>query len=285
MKNLRWRLPRQRIAVLLVLAALLVAGGTLARSAIVRSAIVRGAIVRGAIARAATGSDDHAGSARQQATAIQLTFPAPSATAGPPTGTATRTATAVGRPVIEAVTAETNVRAGPDINEPRVAVISPGTQYPVVGRRFDWYQIEMPEASGGVGWVYSGVVNLAGDPAAIPELELDQIATVDPALQAAQQTADYVTQTPGAIMSLTAMGQITPTGVFTPEGGEGPTLVPGAPLPTYTPPPFTNTPVIIPQASGATSEASDDAIPPIVPILALGALGLLGLIVALLRRL
>ncbi len=265
MRDLRRLLHGQRIAVLLLLAALLAAGGT--------------------IARAATGGGTSKDGAQQQATAIQLTFPAPSATAGPPTGTATRTATAVGRPVIEANTAETNVRAGPDINEPRVAVIGPGTQYPVVGSRFDWYQIEMPEASGGVGWVYSGVVNLIGDAAAIPELELDQIATVDPAVQAAQQTVEFVTLTPGAIMSLTAMMQVTPTGVFTPEGGEGPTLEPGAPLPTYTPPPFTNTPIIIPQASGAPSEANNDAIPPIVPILALGALGLLGLVVALLRRL
>ncbi|WP_162909339.1 SH3 domain-containing protein [Aggregatilinea lenta] len=269
MEFVRSRLVRQRFAGLLLLAALVAAGGTLVNSAIAR-------------ADNGGGAPD---SMALQATPIQLTFPAPSATQGPPTGTATRTATAAGRPVIEAVTAETNVRAGPDINEPRVAVISPGTQYPVVGRRFDWYQIEMPEASGGVGWVYSGVVTLIGDEAAIPNLELDQIATVDPSLQAVQQTADFVTATPGALLTLTAIGQVTPTGVFTSEGGEAATLEPGAPLPTFTPPPFTNTPIIIPQASGATSEASDDAIPPIVPILALAALGLLGLMVALLRRL
>ncbi|WP_324392035.1 SH3 domain-containing protein [Aggregatilinea sp.] len=256
---------RQRIAVLIVTVALLAAGGT--------------------IARAATGGEASESSAQQQPTPIQLTFPAPSATQGPPTGTPTRTPTVAGRPMIEAVTAETNVRSGPDINDPRIAVISPGTQYAVVGSRFDWYQIEMPEATGGVGWVYSGVVTLIGEAAQIPELELDQISTADPALQAAQQTADYVTQTPGAIMTLTAMVQVTPTGVFTPEGGEAATLVPGAPLPTFTPPPFTNTPVIIPQASGAASEASTEGMPPIVPILALGALGLMGLLVALLRRL
>lgn len=238
------------------------------------------------LVRAATGHAPGAAGARQEPTPIPLEFPQPSPTAGPPTGTATRTPTQGGRAVIEAISNETNVRAGPDINEGRVGIINPGTQYPVVARRFDWYQIEFPEAPSALGWVYSGVVTLTGDPATIPELNLDQVPTIDPSMQAVQQTAEFITQTPGAAITLTAMGQLTPTGVFTPEpGAEGPTLEPGAPLPTFTPPPFTNTPVIIPQASTATSEAPDSSIPPIVPILALGALGLMGLLVGLLRRL
>jgi len=69
----------------------------------------------------------------QQPTAVPLQFPTPTATAGPPTETPTRTPTALGRAVVEAISVDTNVRAGPDINENRVGQIQPGTQYPVLG--------------------------------------------------------------------------------------------------------------------------------------------------------
>ena len=78
---------------------------------------------------------------------------------------------------------------------------------------------------------------------------------------------------------------VTPTGIFTPQPGEQiATRAPGEPLPTFTFPPYTPTPVAIPRENTNTQTA-EGGIAPILPIMALGALGLMGLIVATLRRL
>lgn len=242
-------------------------------------------VVSGSIAWAASPGYDAQDAAAAQGTPVPLQFPTPTPTAGPPTETATRTPTSAGRPVVEAISNDTNVRAGPDINETPLGKIYPGMQYPVIGQRFDWYRIEFPDSPTGTAWVYSGVVNLTGDPSLIPQLELEDIPTIDPVIASAQETLAAITGTPGAIATLTAQVQITPTGVFTAAPGQAePALIPGAPLPTFTFPPFTNTPVIIPRAAPSTAQDSS-GMPPIVPILALGALGLLGLLVSLLRRL
>jgi len=219
----------------------------------------------------------------QEATPVPLVFPTatPSpAASGTPTRTPTQGASGA---FVEAITEGTNVRAGPDINEARLGQIGPGTQYPVLGRRFNWFLIAYPNAPGGQAWVYSEVVTLSGDAATIVEMELGDIPTADPLLSAAEGTAEAITQTPGIAFTLTAQSFITPTGVFTAAPGAGPTLAPGQPLPTYTFPPYTPTPVPIPRANPAP--AAESGLPPIVPILALGALGLMGLLVALLRRL
>jgi hypothetical protein len=195
--------------------------------------------------------------------------------------------------MVEALSNETNVRAGPDINEARLGIINPGEQYPVVAKRFDWYQIEYPTSPNGMAWVYKEVVNLSGDAAAIPELSLEEIPEVDPAFlnaqdatSNAQQTVNAMIETPGAVGTLTIEAMITPTGVFTAGPGEiAPTLEPGAPLPTYTPPQFTNTPIILPRAAATTDTSNEGGFPPIIAILALGALGLMGLLVSFLRRL
>jgi hypothetical protein len=232
---------------------------------------------------ALSGGESNAPARQGAPTAVPLQFPTPTATAGPPTETPTRTPTALGRAVVEAISADTNVRGGPDINENRVGQIQPGTLYPVLGKRFNWYQIEYTNSPTGTAWVYFEVVTLTGDPALIPELSLEDIPTVDPAFLAQQQTAEAVANTPGGAATLTAQVLITPTGIFTVVPGEGPTLVPGAPLPTFTYPPYTPTPVAFPRTNPAPVQSG--GIPPLVPILALGALGLMGLLVALLRRL
>ena len=156
--------------------------------------------------------------AQDNPTPIQLQFPTPTATAGPPTETPTRTATSAGRPFVEAIQDATNVRAGPDINEDRVGQIYPGTRYAVLGKRFEWYWIEYPESPIGSAWVHNSVVTLSGDAALIPEVELDQIPTVDRLFIDQQGTAQAVQDTPGALATLTAQALITPTGFFTPEG-------------------------------------------------------------------
>jgi hypothetical protein len=243
-------------------------------------------VVSTSIAWAGSSSTEGQPERAAQGTPVPLQFPTPTPTAGPPTETATRTPTSAGRAVVEAISNDTNVRAGPDINDTPVGKIFPGRQYPVVGQRFDWYQIEFPDAPSGTGWVYSGVVTLSGDPQTIVQLELEDIPTVDPAFAAVQETLAVITGTPGSLATLTAQVQITPTGVFTAAPGEvAPTLYPGQPLPTFTFPPYTSTPVIIPRAAPSTLQDNSGSLPPLIPILALGALGLLGLLVSLLRRL
>jgi len=193
----------------------------------------------------------------------------------------TRTPTSAGRPYIEALQESTNVRAGPDINENRVGQIFPGTTYPILGKRFQWYWIEFPESPAGTAWVHESVVRIGGDITQIQDIELESIPTIDPVTLAVQQTAEAIINTPGAVATLTAQAQITPIGVFTP-GAAGPTLAPGQPLPTFTFPPYTVTPIPIPRTNPPPANSS--GIAPIVPILALAALGLMGLLVSLLRR-
>jgi hypothetical protein len=219
-------------------------------------------------------------------TPVPLQFPTSTGTPPPPSASPTRTPTSLGRPAVEAISAETgtNVRAEPDINASIIGKIYPGTQYGIIGQRFEWYLIEFPDSPSGTGWVNQTVVNVSGDVTTIQELALEDIPTIDPAFLVAQQTAAVITQTPGAQATLTAQSQVTPTGVFTPNPSAVATLVPGAPLPTFTYPPFTYTPVIIPEAAPAVATSSS-GIPPVVPILALAALGVMGLLIALLRRL
>jgi len=245
-------------------------------------------LASGSIAWASLGDSEPeaARAAQTTPTAVQLQFPTPTATAGPPTDTPTRTPTSQGRPVVEAISNETNVRAAADINAVRLGLIFPGTTYPVIGKSFNWYLIEFPESPTGSAWVYRDVVRLTGDEALIPELTEEEIPAVDPAFVSAQETAQFVSATPGAIATLTAQVQLTPTGVFTPAPGEEGTeaLDPDAPRPTFTSPPYTNTPIVIPKAA-ADASTSPGGLAPIVPILALAALGLMGLLVGLFRRL
>lgn len=265
---LSWQHTRKGWLTLILITLLIMAGATLARAY-------------------NTASDTDSGQlARQQApTAVPLVFPTFTATAGPPTETPTRTPTQGSGAMIEAVSPDTNVRAGPDITENRIGQIQPGAQYRVLGKRFEWYQIEYPQSPTGTGWVHYSVVTLTGDPATIPELELGDIPTIDPAFLDQQKTSEAIANTPGAAATLTAQALVTPTGIFTAIPGEA-ALEPGAPLPTFTYPPYTPTPVAFPRTNPPPVEATGiPPIVPIVPILALGALGLMGLLVSLLRRL
>ncbi len=235
--------------------------------------------------RGAAQPGDHAQAAQVETpTPVQFDFPEPTATVVELSPTPTRTATVVANNFIEALSDDTNVRSGPDIEAEPLGQIYPGTQYRVVARRFDWYQIEFQDSPTGSAWVYSGVVELTGNAADIPEVELDQIPTIDPGFIAAQQTAQFVRETPGGLATLTAAVEITPTGVFTTSPDEAATLDPSAIPPTFTEPPYTNTPIVIPRGAPAPV-GSPGGVPPIVPILALAALGFMGLLVALLRRL
>jgi hypothetical protein len=225
-------------------------------------------------------------------TAVPIQFPTQTATPQA-TPSPTRTGTPQGRSgaMAEAISPDTpsNVRSGPDIGAQLVGTISVGTQYPILGRRFEWYLIEYPDGPGGRAWVHQTVVNVIGDANSIQELETDQITTPVPTategVVGLDQTLIAVTQTPGAAETLVIESgiELTATSTVDPNAPTA-TRDPSVPLPTFTYPAMTVTPVIIPDAAPTVSTETT-GVPPIVPILALGALGLMGLLVALLKRL
>lgn len=256
-----------------------------AHSRLRRAAILAALFAAAGMILARVAARSEAGTLAQTSpTPIQLQFPTPTETAGPPTETPTRTPTSEGRPFIEALQDATNVRTSPDIGDNLLAQIFPGTRYPVVGKYFQWYMIEFPNSPNGIAWVHESVVSLIGDEAMVtPIPDLGGVPTLDPAYVAGQETAAAVTSTPGAIATLTAQVLITPTGIFTADPGATATLAPGERLPTFTFPAQTPTPVVIPRTAPVTEQSG--GVPPIIPILALGALGLMGLLVGLMRRL
>ena len=252
-----------------------------ARRGVLSALVTVGVLGIGVSLAWASGSGARAERSAQAAspTPVELQFPTSTPTPGPPTATPSRTPTSVGRPWVEAIGEYANVRAEPDINGARVGQIRPGTTYPILGQRYQWYWIEYPEIPAGAAWVHESVVKVGGDVTQI--VQLDELPTVEPELAAAQATALAISATPGMVATMTAQAQITPTGVFTAQPQAGGALD-GQPLPTFTFPPYTVTPLVIPRQNPPPAESG---LPPVVPIMALGALGLLGLLVATLRRL
>ncbi len=224
---------------------------------------------------------DRAILAQESPSAVPLQLPTETPTPGPPTETPTRTPTPAGLPQIEAIASPTNIRAEADITANKAGEIHPGTRYDVLGQRFEWYYIAVPEIPSGRAWVHNSVVTLDGDPAAIPQFELEDLPTADSGLVSVQETALAISATPGAAATLTAQALITPTGIFTAAPDEA-TLAPGQRPPTFTHPPASVTPVPFPRTNPPTETGG---LAPIVPILALGALGLMGLLMSILRRL
>lgn len=224
--------------------------------------------------------------------------------AAPATGpelspTFTRTPTVTGPVLLEAKAdaGDVNVRADADIEAERIGAIRAGDTYPVLGRRFRWYQFQFDQSPSGRGWVFDELVTIIGDESAIQDFSLEDMPTQDTAAIAATQTQEAVTLTPGGLLTATIVARdggvvlIDPglSGSF--STGEDLSLM--EVLPTYTYPPNviaalptedslvtvtpTNTPAapLIPLPSG---------IPPIAPILILGGIGALGLMLNSLRR-
>ncbi|MBI5929070.1 MAG: SH3 domain-containing protein [Chloroflexi bacterium] len=220
-------------------------------------------------------------------TPLPVNLPTSTPTLPPATDLPTATATVSGPILAEAKSPDTNVRAEPDISANRLGLIQPGAQYRVLAKRFEWYQIEYPDTPSRLGWVHQSVVTIIGDPAAIPDIAVESLPTTDPTLAAREETAISATQTPGGLLTLTAQVFVTPQGIFTQVAGPTSTLAPGERLPTFTFPPFTNTPIRIEELrkSTVTSPNNSSGFAPIVPIVGLAALGLLGLLVGILRRL
>lgn len=120
--------------------------------------------------------------------------PTPTATETPtqtptPTETPTLTPTPLGPPMAEAAEENTVVQSEPGNRGGPLGLIQPGETYPITAQSDGWYEIEIDESPTGSGWISGEMVTLRGDVETVPELPPDEIATVSPAIMAAQGTA------------------------------------------------------------------------------------------------
>ena len=239
---------------------------------------------------------------------ISLASPTPPSTVPiAATETPIWTATPVGPAVLEAID-EANVRAEPDVESELLGRIRPGEIYPIVGRYFEWYQFRYDSSPNGRGWVFGQLVNVTGDPSAIPDLSAELAPTTDPLLVGAG-AALAETPTPLDPLTSTAQARVLPapdavagiSGVsIDPNAavavGDTSTLaatnVPGL-LPTFTYPPnivaAAPTDILLDEVGASPTPSTpamsvSQGIPPIVPILVLGGFGILGLAISSLRR-
>ncbi len=206
-----------------------------------------------------------------------------------PTITRTATQTAI---MLEPKTSagEVNVRSEPDIEAERLGTIRNGEFYPVLGRYFRWLQFQYDLSPNGRAWVFDELVDIIGDVNAIPDLSVEPLPTTDPLAEAATQTQIAVTQTPGGVLTSTALSRVLPAPeqISTQPGiglAEDPEV-----LPTFTyPADFAalapTEDILIPTTNPETSPLNvPNSMPPIFPIILLGAGGLLGLVVSSFRR-
>ena len=186
--------------------------------------------------------------------------------------------------VVEARTQEggANVRQSPSTDALIYKKVFPGQFFAVISRSDKWIQIQFPESDTGYAWVFEDVVKITGprNPALIPTSKADALNTINPTVAGMTITAQYLTQTPGAPESATAL-QASATGVFGPSDSS-PTAASGVILPTFTdPPPLVE--ATLPVRTAAV--ANQTGMPPIVPIIGLLVIGLVGLLISGLRRL
>jgi hypothetical protein len=198
------------------------------------------------------------------------------------TATPTRTPTRGGSLIRVQAKIEANIRTAPDLNAQILKKIRPGIFYAVVGKRGKWLQIQFSESPTGLAWVFDEVVEITGgDLSTIPELGVDAVPSPNVATNAAQETAAFITGTPGAPGTATAM-QAAATGVRTLAANNSQNSAPGAPLPTFTPPPpFVEATL---PARATTITTTTGTLPPIAPIMGLAVLGVAGLFISALRR-
>jgi hypothetical protein len=201
-----------------------------------------------------------------------------------PTITNTPTAMAPSLARVEAIDKDTgaNIRSAPNLNAEILGTIFPDKFYYVIGRWELWLQIQFDKSPTGLAWVYTGVVNVSGmELEAIPLIDVSAVPSPNLATGAAQQTAQYLTATPGAPQTATAL-QASATGVFGPTNSvvvANPNS--NVPLPTFTFPAVIVEATLRPKNITTTAQGG---IPPIVPIIVLGGIGLFGLLIAALRR-
>lgn len=216
------------------------------------------------------------------------------------TATPTRTPTPEGQVLLEAKAdaGDVNVRAEPDVSAERLGSIRVGRTYQVFGRYFRWLQFQYDDAPTGPvrGWVFDELVEIVGDPNAIPNLQPGEAAPPVSNIEPEEALA----LTPGGALTATASVRILalPGAELSSSGAQQPLARAAGeesavqPLPTFTYPadlaisaPNTTGPDGVNDTAARSRPAdSPDGIPPIGPIVLLGAMGLLGLAISSLRR-
>lgn len=200
------------------------------------------------------------------------------------TSTPSRTPT-IAQVRVEALSKDTgaNLRASPSTDAEKLGTIYPGQFFVVTGRWLRWIQIQYDKSPTGLAWVYEEVVHITGgDPNLIPTIQPNAVPSPNVATGAAQQTASFLTATPGAPQTATVL-QSSATGVFTRVAVNGTEVrTHSGPLPTFTFPASLIEATLPPRVS---TTANQGGVPPIVPIIALGIVGLAGLLISGLRRL
>jgi hypothetical protein len=205
-----------------------------------------------------------------------------------PNATPTWTATPEGQVLIEARDFA-NVRAEPDPNAAQLGQIRNGDLYPATGRYFEWIQFQFDENRR--AWVFGQIVDVTGDLNSLPEIGVAAEPTVPVEGAGETQTMAAVTQTPGGVLTATAIARLNLLPGDLPANAGSIDSV-GSVLPTFTYPP--DMIAIAPTPGGSAiistenpaplidSESGD--LPLFGPILVLGGVGLLGLAISSLRR-
>lgn len=206
-----------------------------------------------------------------------------------PNATPTWTATPEGQIMVEARDFA-NVRAEPDPNAAQLGQIRNGDLYPATGRYFEWIQIQFDDNRR--AWVYGQIVDVTGDVNSLPEIGVAAEPTVPVEGAGETQTMAAITQTPGGVLTATAVArQNLLPGDLPANAGSVESL--GSVLPTFTyppnlvavaPTPGGNTGIVPTESAPPLIDTESGDLPPIVPILVLGGVGLLGLAVSSLRR-
>ncbi len=188
-----------------------------------------------------------------------------------------------------------NVRADPSTDSAQLGTIHAGEKYNVIGRYVSWIEFQFNSSPTGKGWVFGDLVNLTGNLDNIPNIDPyadgSAGAGIDPNAANSTATQSILTQTPGGVLTATAISQLlAPAGTSVAATDSGTREI----EPTFTFPPgmvaiapTQGAPLPTDPATGQTPLTSPDdgnVVPPIVPILVLGGLGILGLAVSALRR-
>jgi Bacterial SH3 domain len=136
-----------------------------------------------------------------------------------------------------------NVRAGPNSKYDMIGLLIIGQQAPALGRTpgGDWIQISYPGVPGGVGWVFSPLVDLIGN---IPVVEPPPTPT------------PRMTPTIDPVLASQFIREIPPTR-----------------LPTFTPPP----PLTLPTYDTGSTNSRLEGFPVGIIIIGMAVIGILGL--------
>ena len=189
---------------------------------------------------------------------------------------------------------DVTARSSPEIlDDNQVGTISPGERYNVLGRYFNWIEIQYDPAPNQRAWVYRDVVEIDGNIEAIPTVILNPTNTPDPAIDAETATMSALlaqSDGPATATALARVVQLPDQNVDSDADTGDRVIIPvQTALPTFTYPP--NVAVGVPTLAITRAVNFDRAtdtnqgVAPILPILFFGGLGLLGIIASLLRGL